>query len=427
MVKIFNLSTANSLLVSDKPITQPDANIQELNLSEIYEKFSFTYSEDVELSDNLTSEDEGLGKEHKDLRIQALEAHLIQNVLERIRHSLNTSLIVCRIDEEVGYGVFTAAPIEAGSVIGLYAGQLCNRRGDHSIGDYGYGINKSNAIDAFSVGGITRFIQHMPTYLMPIYQQIDDADFKNLKKIASTYSIALPPDPDFEPSIEQLSPTKDFIKGCIENEHKGLGDVNSKMQAMLDAGLPIASANTMWAPFIYQGRTLQCLVAMRAIAANEQLGVDYGPNYWGLRRISPKYFHKNTGAVLSPSELLLRPESRKANSAFDLTSGLFASKPKHNPNMQEKEKQFRNAANRGQESIVSQLIIDGVNINSASPSNGKTALHYATLNKHYRIVRLLIESDVNREIRDNENKLSIDYAQGDAELMSIFSTSPKIK
>lgn len=427
MVKIFNLSTENSLRVSDKPITQPDANVRELNLSEIYEKFSFTYSEDVELSSNLIFEDRRSGKEHKDLRIQTLEENLTQNVLERIKRSLNTSLIVCRIDEEVGYGVFTTSPIEAGSVIGLYAGQLCNRRGSHSISDYGYGINESFAIDALSVGGITRFIQHMPTYLMSIYKQIDDADFENLKKFASTYNIALPPDPDFEPSIEQLLPTKDFIKKCIENEHKSLGDVNSKIQTMLDSGLPIASANTMWAPFVYQGRTLQCLVAMRAIAVNEQLGVDYGPNYWGLRRISPKYFHKDTGIVLSDSELLLRTASRETNSTLDLTSGLFASKPKHKINMQEKEKQLRNAANRGQKEIVNRLIADGVNINSPSPSNGKTALHYATLNKHYEIVRLLIESGVNREIRDNEDKRPIDHAQNDVELMSIFSTSPKLK
>lgn len=46
----------------------------------------------------------------------------VDKVTHRLENPLNESLVVCHIDDEVGYGVFTTETIECGEIICLYSG-----------------------------------------------------------------------------------------------------------------------------------------------------------------------------------------------------------------------------------------------------------------------------------------------------------------
>ena len=92
------------------------------------------------------------------------------------------------------------------------------------------------------------------------------------------------------------------------------------------------------------------------------------------------------------------------------------------------EKVLRNVVNSRDLDLdaVKLLIHIGVNVNSASPSNGQTALHIAVLKKHTPIVILLLTHHADCDIQDKQGKRAIDYAENDESLLKIFSENKSI-
>jgi hypothetical protein len=297
MLNLFNMSDADYVLVANKPINQVGTKIECLTLLEIRERFAFEYNEDVELSINLTYNEK---LDVINSTIETINQNFVRIVEERVKFSLNHSLVICKINEKVGYGIFTKEPIEAGTIIGIYAGRYVDKGTSLQTKEYGFGVNQLFAIDASISGGITRFIQHMPTHLLPIYQQIDEADLEAFYKLAFAHQLDLSSIDEF--LMQELSAMKQLLKDRIAASYEDVRDENPNIQALLNSKSLIATANVMWEKFVYKGIELICLVAMRQIAKHEQLGVDYGPGYWIQKGCAPNYFDKNTGSVLQFSK-----------------------------------------------------------------------------------------------------------------------------
>jgi hypothetical protein len=343
MPEIFEQSFADYLLVADKPITQSDVTIERLSRNEIAERFHFHYSENVHVG---KAAQKNASREKVDSTIVEVQKKLLDATEARLRNPFNDSLVVCAINDKVGSGVFTTKPINCGTVISVYAGQHETQRenGDYFTetkeyaslaislekivekilittqnNDYNSNaMGDSARVNAGFVGGIARFIQHMPTDIERVCENIDNADLSTFLKIASSYGQCFPESETPPPAIELF-----FAKERVKEHIRGvcaLTEPEPKIKrALNNPSIPIASANTVFVDFIYKGVKVQAVVAIRDIEANEQLGIDYG-TYWKSREQKPEYFDKNTGYVLAPEVLFPQNNAKKAISASALAA-----------------------------------------------------------------------------------------------------------
>ena len=234
---------ANFLWIANRPIgktgfyKKEKMGIEALQ-SNSSPSFNFRYSESIFIPPELDNKFDHLPDDELWKKIEA-----------RLSNPLNNYLHVCYIDDEVGYGVFTSVPIKAGTIIGIYAG-IVEKRGYKD--DYGINIEYEDSdesgyiISAYTAGGITRFIQHMPN-------EQEDKISPQLKSICAT--------------------------------------ANLRSYQLMYSGVPI----------IY-------FVACRNIEKNEQLGISYGNKYWSDRNKTPKYFYKN-GKVIPTSVMTISSSS----------------------------------------------------------------------------------------------------------------------
>ena len=221
------------------------------------EEHGFTWTEDFLISEACYRET-WEASNNKDMRAHPL-------VEERLHQPLS-NLVIVKINDEVNHGIFFANDakecIPAGTVLGIYAGEVSaeSQRFRYYVWELSSQQNasatinqkfKKPVVDAGDYGNITRFMQDLPNAEHPIK----------------------------------------------------------------DDTLDIARANVTCTPMIYYGMPIICLLAARDIKPGEQLGYEYGYDYWRTSGIQRCVFNK-AGAVVDRLKNSEASPSSKATTAL---------------------------------------------------------------------------------------------------------------
>ncbi len=231
----------------------------------------------------------------------------------RLHNPLNDKLVVCYINEQVGYGLFARQDIERREVIALYSGVLTSNKtakitDQHN--DYSYNIgyedkeNNPYEMEANSHGGLARFMQHLPynpTFIA------DDwvAYFKQANEDEIITHLREQPDAgtatEYELSLSAKALKYDVLQGgevhtrnmvAHQTNETGktweLESLDKKTLSMEN----IAWSNVYSFPSVINGIPVSCLYAERNIQAGEQIGFSYSCGYWCKKNRLPWLFSR---------------------------------------------------------------------------------------------------------------------------------------
>ncbi|MGV3739731.1 MAG: hypothetical protein ACO1N3_00345 [Gammaproteobacteria bacterium] len=310
--KLFPQSTANLLKVANKPLSDPDCEIQNFTGPEIFNAFgrenAFVYSENIFYSEDFLPD--------PDPEPDTPESFL-NDLINRLKNPCNESLVVCYIGPDVGYGVFTTKKIKQGDLVCAYGGILPNSERMFAVPDpfQQPGILTSKhyqrlqnneytngKIDATLIGGIGRFIQHAPLHKKALLAHLAQvSDLATLERHAKAHGTEIPENTD-------IALIKSGLKKEIENKLQHTYDEQVETLLNDPENQGIATANLFCLTFIYHGIRGEVYYANRDIEENEQLLRDYQLGFWkSSRREHLKFFDRTTGYVL-PDVSLNRPQ-----------------------------------------------------------------------------------------------------------------------
>lgn len=290
------LLEANSpdfLWIADKPISLGGIP-QKMAIAEVEKKFDFKYLENVlVVSDKISKFNFGHQSNMK---------HIWEKIKYRLQNPLHDNLVVCFINERVGYGVFAREFIEAGTIIGVYAGEI-----DEQIKSNDYGMSITDTpfrINAHQYGGITRFIQHMPFSIGSIIPAIQSANKDYFLKIFDGNSIYF-----YDSEIKKFDSPSYFRKikalniQFLDKLTKDSGEQEEILKNPFLKGVKnLATANIRSFTLCYKNKSIVYFQACCDIQPNQQLGVCYGLEYWNHKGISPEYFNKNGEVITNVGE-----------------------------------------------------------------------------------------------------------------------------
>lgn len=416
ILKKFLRAPKRYIRVADKPFGDSGMQLDNLSAKALRQKFQFHHCETPNYA------------KHRDLHKSSLL--LAKQILAHLAQPLQESLILCPINALVGYGVFTTEAINAGTIVGLYTGKIESS----AIGsDYGLSLPEDLPfpagdwqLNAINEGGITRFIQHMPSGLGPVLKEIDEADqsqflsyirgngivtYGDLCRIivpANCYD-ALSPHHElaiehqhFQTRLPQCKVlfTRLFYNNALKPEEltalKQLCQIKIKHEFLL---YPLCADELSHKPFLQQAISDQRLalanifcdfiilddkpwcyfIANRHIAAGQQLGMSYGYDYWSGRLKVPGYFAPD-GTILDPSSYLPVP----------LEALLVKYQDSHDNALITKDQALRRAVRKQAYDDIHALLEYGANPNARSRSQ-QTSLDYcqALSQQNQRIRHLL--------------------------------------
>lgn len=260
--------------------------IKYLTPQEFKAKFKCEYTEGVVVK---STKNKQLASEADFQNVRAKAAY------ERLLNPLD-SLVICKMSDKVGYGLFTTKHIPIGTVICLYAGEYAPSSEEI--------IYSCGTIDAAKYGGFARFMQHQPiskeTHLGYLMQGLQDHRLFAIHENVS-FEIAknLLADPAFI-----AKKTEQYRKEVTKNAT--WGDYNFTKNAFTDKEFAdnVAQSNIFYEIAEVAGVDVVCMIAMCDIKANESIGFSYGPMYWRHPSIenSPRLFTKY-GDIISRSLL----------------------------------------------------------------------------------------------------------------------------
>lgn len=198
----------------------------------------------------------------------SLSSEELKLQLEYILENSSQDLMIAKINDVVGYGVFALNAIPKNKVLTFYSGTI--REGmqvkdttDHAMNYFELNLHFSTKLHR----GISSFLQDLPT---PLSLADPELFFKALKSQAK--------------KITKNELMMEYELYSLEFKH----------------GYLPATANIRQEYIFYAGIPMVLLVTDRAIEAGEPLGIHYGFNYWLSRGIVKELFDKK-GHILSPS------------------------------------------------------------------------------------------------------------------------------
>lgn len=287
---IFDTVNPSYLLVSESPISL-DGKPKKLPVDEAEKLFDFKYCENVLISKELSKQQSFSPKTREET-----------DLLERLKNPLNDKLVICFINKDVGYGVFANSFIEAGTIIGVYAGQIEKKSNVDKT--YGWALDNNLRVNARKYGGITRFIQHMP-YSNGIVSQAIRGKSSNINaffKILEGNSIYFD-EKDMQTVINLFKKDQlNFKKAVVEHNIESLMVRNHDIKLSeemsnknyLNMISNLATANIKSTAICINGQKIIYLISCVDILPGEQLGVSYGMEYWNSKGTSPLYFYKDS-------------------------------------------------------------------------------------------------------------------------------------
>ncbi len=272
------LVAGNSLIkipYSDKPLAQ-GGEIIYLTPEEFKTTFNCTYTE------SLFGDSKAFSKYINNMNLCAqiksnpdLPAESL--IKERLKQPLD-SFVICKINDEVGYGLFAKRDIPPGTVLFLYSGMICEGREFSEGDDYQFNWiqNTTTATDASQIGGLSRFMQHLPMD----YQKHRDNLRKGITQRLGNIII--------EKKIELESFLDEMMSQVKDNE---INEINFNNQ---QTKLRLAHANVNIMTTVINGVPITiCISLYDGIKKNEQIGFSYGSNYWACKSRLPRFFMDN--------------------------------------------------------------------------------------------------------------------------------------
>ncbi|MBS0359646.1 MAG: hypothetical protein JSS53_10275 [Proteobacteria bacterium] len=285
-------ATPNFLPVSDNiPVSRlqltakdfdaqfPDSalsDVKELSSADLYKQFGFEYTEDLVMTTAVKTQLENEISSLQELQESISEEALLPQLRRLMEHPRN-DLEIAFISESVGYGVFATQKIEPLQVVAIYTGQVVDKRQQTGIRDYemNYEGTANLAIDSEHIGGIARFIQHMPMnydrefefylyYANLFYKKNNtELDPSRIQQLKTQYGEARKLHP--EADLYQFNGNQN-IENCV------------------------AYANLRTFLFIIDGIPIIALVSNRAINPHEMLGYSYTWEHWNTIGRTPELF-----------------------------------------------------------------------------------------------------------------------------------------
>ena len=364
-----------------------------VGMTEFHLRFGYTYVEGIL----------GLNHEYSDQFVKQSDNALLRSAYHRILNPLD-GLTVCKINDEVGHGLFTRKPIPVGTVLCIYSGQYEPAR----VGS----IYARGNIDAARFGGIARFMQHLP---------ISKLDFEG-------FHHALNQDPKFHAMMRDMSVEEarqrlrdpDYLQECrkfaqlhiLYNESKNLFDYDAiKHRLSGQACESVARSNVIFEEVPLGEAKIEVAIAIRNIEANEIIGFSYRQGYW----LNPKMntiqkFFDRQGRVL-PVSL-----STHRSTHNTLEAVLKKYQLESEAVLPSKEKALRRAAAFNKEGYLDDmrvLIEAGVDIDAKddNPRNERTALHWAVIRQNPQAVELLLRHNANKSVLDCAGLFPHQYAE----------------
>ncbi len=276
-----------TIAYSEKPLPQR-GEITKLSAAQLVAMFGFAYSEslhgdkdELALWLNNPSEHEPLNMEYP---------LTLDKVKERLAAPLD-HFVVCRMDEGVGCGLFTAKKIEAGTVLLIYAGVIGNasfafEKADEKDSSYDYLWNDIEAnnsdpsrikvVSPRNIGGLARFMQHLPR----------DRETKEgqIKQAIASYCAAS--DCRISSGIDAEDCVYTTAQKYAPFELEGIEFDDEATRNLLQ------KANVNISRVVIDGVTVLVCWAPSDIEENTQLGYDYGDKYWSNER-RPRYFYSD--------------------------------------------------------------------------------------------------------------------------------------
>ncbi len=170
--------------------------------------------------------------------------------------------MLCKINDKVGYGLFTTQKISKGTVILIYSGEICHLS---SIDSHGYSLKYYETDFCYRTTisrGLGSFMQHLPNY----------PETPNLDILEATLQL-------FGQKVDKMDLR-------LDNEWYNLTFTSAQAQNSL------AFENVQQEYLVYDNIPVIALVAKTDIEPNSQLGFKYGCNYWLAKRQQPELFDR---------------------------------------------------------------------------------------------------------------------------------------
>lgn len=196
-----------------------------------------------------------------------LTSRQLKKQLESLFSNPRQDLVICKNDP-VGYGVFASNDIPKDTLLCFYSGTLINCDQVKIDTDYAieyYGLNTSFSTRYFR--GIASFFQHFPTALKCPDAKIFSQWLQVMGQVVSENDLKL---------NEELYSVEFLDKGIEQS---------------------LAIANVRCEYVCYNGNPVILFVTDSEIKAGEQIGFNYGKDYWLSRNLVPEFFNKSGGII----------------------------------------------------------------------------------------------------------------------------------
>jgi hypothetical protein len=258
---ILNAATPRFIQVADKPLNL-GGKIEYLPVEEFQTRFGFTYNDGISIDkktkirpfiENITGD---------------VPASQLKRQIEKILKISSESLVICSMGK-FGHGVFASKDVPKNTVLAIYAGTLImedkvTNKSDHACGYYGTNMSFSTK----NHRGIASFMQHLP----------EEPRFANAKTFSNALKMF-----GQEVSEEQLKLNVEFYSTDFDS---------AKTKAL------VATENIRKEYLNFNDIPVIAMVATKDINSGEQIGFNYGYQYWLSRNVTPEFFDKDGSALL---------------------------------------------------------------------------------------------------------------------------------
>ena len=248
--------TPKFIPVADKPL-RLGGKIEYLAIDAFQKRFGFEYNESI-LIDTKTK----ISPFNENITGNVPASQLKKQV-EKILKVTSDNLVICNMGE-FGHGVFASKEIPKNTVVAIYAGTIISQKkvsnaADHALGYYGTNMSFST----LQHRGVASFMQHLPEE-----PQFDDA--KTFSRVLKMYG---------------QNVSEDELKLNVELYSTEFSSPATKEL--------IATENIRREYLNFNNIPLIAMVTNRDIQSGDQIGFNYGYEYWLSRNITSEYFDKN--------------------------------------------------------------------------------------------------------------------------------------
>lgn len=253
--------TPRFIPVADKPL-RLGGKIEYIAIEEFQKRLGFKYNDSILIdtktkispfNENITGD---------------VPASQLKKQVEKVLKAACDSLVICNMGE-FGYGVFASKDIPKNTVVAIYGGTILSQSKVSNKADQAFGYYGTNmCYSTLQHRGIASFMQHLTEE--PRFE-----DAKTFSHILKRYG-------------QDVS--EDQLKLNIEIYSTDFSSTATKAL--------IATENIRREYLNFNNVPLIAMVTNRDIKSGDQLGFNYGYEYWLSRNVTPEYFDKS-GNVLS--------------------------------------------------------------------------------------------------------------------------------